>query len=51
MEIGDRESHVGNLSEVGIELGCPRLSTSNRDPCLKVGTVLTVRGSSQEKEN
>lgn len=51
MEIGDTESHVGNLAEVGIEVGCPRSSTSNRDPCLKVGTVLSVRGSSQEKEN
>lgn len=51
MEMGDTESRVGNLAEVGIEVGCPRSLTSNGDPCLKVGTVLSVGGSSQEKEN
>lgn len=50
-EIRDMESHVGNLEEVEIEVGCPRWSASKRDSCLKVGTVLSVSGSSYKRKS
>lgn len=43
-EMGDTESRVGNLAEGGIGVGCPRSLTSNGDPWVKVGTVLSGGG-------
>lgn len=50
MEMGDTESRVGNLAEGGIRVGCLRSLTSNGDPCLKVGTVLSGCGGVQAKK-
>lgn len=46
-----RQSRVGNPAEVGHEMRISKVIKVNRDLCLKMRPVLSVRDSNPEKEN